>query len=314
MLSFISKRIATTLPVLFFVSVAVFSMLHFVPGDPTSILLGDYATEEAKTALRTELGLDQPLVMQYGRWLGKLLQGDLGRSFRTNQPVVEAISERLPVTIELSVLALIWALIIGIPIGILAAANRNSLIDITSTAIALLGISVPNFFLGILLILIFSLGLRWLPPGGYVPFNEAPFSNLKLMLMPSFALGTAFAGVVARMMRSSLLEVLQADYVRTARSKGLRVSRVIGKHALKNALLPVVTIIGLQAGALFGGAILTETVFSLPGLGRLVVDNIFARDFPVVQGVILIIVLFRVFSNLVTDLLYAALDPRISYV
>ncbi len=313
MLSFISKRIATTLPVLFFVSVAVFSMLHFVPGDPTSILLGDYATEEAKTALRTELGLDQPLVMQYSRWLGKLLQGDLGRSFRTNQPVVEAINERLPVTIELSVLALIVALVIGIPIGILAAANRNSLVDIASTAIALLGISVPNFFLGILLILIFSLGLRWLPPGGYVPFNEAPLSNLKLMLMPSFALGTAFAGVVARMMRSSLLEVLQADYVRTARSKGLRVSWVIGKHALKNALLPVVTIIGLQAGALFGGAILTETVFSLPGLGRLVVDNIFARDFPIVQGVILIIVLFRVFSNLVTDLLYAALDPRISY-
>jgi len=312
-LSFISKRIATTLPVLFFVSVAVFSMLHFVPGDPTSILLGDYATEEAKTALRTELGLDQPLVMQYSRWLGKLLQGDLGRSFRTNQPVVEAINERLPVTIELSVLALIVALVIGIPIGILAAANRNSLVDIASTAIALLGISVPNFFLGILLILIFSLGLRWLPPGGYVPFNEAPLSNLKLMLMPSFALGTAFAGVVARMMRSSLLEVLQADYVRTARSKGLRVSWVIGKHALKNALLPVVTIIGLQAGALFGGAILTETVFSLPGLGRLVVDNIFARDFPIVQGVILIIVLFRVFSNLVTDLLYAALDPRISY-
>jgi peptide/nickel transport system permease protein len=303
----------STIPVLLLVSAAIFSMLHLVPGDPVSILLGDYATAEAKEALRAELGLDQPLVLQYVRWLWDVLQGDFGRSFRTNQPVLEAITERLPVTIELSILALLVAVIIGLPAGILAAVRRNSPLDVASTSLALLGISVPNFFLGILLIFIFSLWLRWLPPGGYVSFSEAPLENLRLMLMPAFTLGTAFAGIVARMTRASLLEVLSADYVRTARSKGLSAYWVILKHALKNSLLPVVTVVGLQAGALLGGAILTETVFSLPGIGRLVVDNIFARDFPVVQGVILIIVLFRMLSNLVTDLVYALLDPRISY-
>lgn len=288
-------------------------MLHLIPGDPVSIMLGDYATPEAKEALRTELGLDQPLSVQYVRWLGDALQGDLGRSLRTNQPVLEAVTERLPVTIELSLLALVAAMIIGLPAGILAAVRRNSSLDIASTSLALLGISIPNFFLGIMLILIFSLWLRWLPPGGYVPLVEDPLQNLKLMIMPAFTLGASFAGIVARMTRASLLEVLGADYVRTARSKGLSGYWVIVKHALKNSLLPVVTVVGLQAGALLGGAILTETVFALPGIGRLVVDNIFARDFPVVQGVILFIVLFRILSNLVTDLLYAFLDPRISY-
>lgn len=288
-------------------------MLHLVPGDPVTIMLGDYATPEAKEALRAELGLDQPLPMQYGRWLGAVLQGDLGRSLRTNQPVLEAIVERLPVTVELSILALLVAIAIGLPLGILAAVRRNSMLDMASTSFALLGISIPNFFLGIMLIIIFSLWLRWLPPGGYAPLLEEPVQNLKMMILPAFTLGTAFAGIIARMTRGSLLEVLSEDYVRTARSKGLGAYLVIFKHALKNSLLPVVTVVGLQAGALLGGAILTETVFALPGIGRLIIDNIFARDFPVVQGVILFIVLFRVLSNLLTDLLYATLDPRISY-
>ncbi len=313
MLKFILARLVSTIPVLLFISVAIFLMLHLTPGDPVKIMLGDDATPEAVTALRTDLGLDKPLPVQYLRWLGNLLRGDLGRSIRTHQPVTEAIVSRLPVTLELAFLALIVALLIGIPAGIIAAIRRNSVADIASTTVALMGISLPNFFLGILLILLLSLRLRILPPSGYVPFVQNPLENLKLMVMPAVSLGAALAGIIARLMRSSLLEALGAEYVRTARAKGLSGHAVILGHALKNSLIPVVTVVGLQTGALLGGAILTETVFALPGIGRLVVDNIFARDFPVVQGVILFLALTRIASNLVADLLYAKLDPRITY-
>lgn len=312
MLKFIVGRLLATIPVLLILSVAVFLMIHLTPGDPVKLMLGEDASPAAVAAIRTELGLDRPLPMQYLRWLGRLMQGDLGRSIRTHQPVIEAIVSRLPVTLELSLLSLLVALVIGLPAGVLAAIRRNSLLDIASTALALMGVSLPNFFLGILMILLFSLWLGVLPPSGYVPFLHDPLKNLKLMIMPSIALGTALAGLIARMMRSSLLETLDADYVRTARAKGLDERTVIARHALKNAMIPVVTVIGLQTGALLGGAILTETVFALPGIGRLVVDNIFARDFPMVQGVVLFLALTRVISNLVTDLIYAQLDPRIS--
>ncbi len=313
MLKFILARLVSTIPVLLFISVAIFLMLHLTPGDPVKIMLGDDATPEAVGALRADLGLDKPLPVQYLRWLGNLLRGDLGHSIRTHQPVTEAIVGRLPVTLELAFLALIVALLIGIPAGIIAAIRRNSVADIASTTVALMGISLPNFFLGILLILLLSLRLRILPPSGYVPFLQNPLENLKLMVMPAVSLGAALAGIIARLMRSSLLEALGAEYVRTARAKGLSGRAVVLGHALKNSLIPVVTVVGLQTGALLGGAILTETVFALPGIGRLVVDNIFARDFPVVQGVILFLALTRIASNLVADLLYAKLDPRITY-
>lgn len=313
MLKFILARLVATVPVLLILSVAIFLMLHLTPGDPVKLMLGEDATPEATTALRRDLGLDKPLPVQYLHWLSNLLRGDLGRSIRTHQPVVEAIVSRLPVTLELAFLALIVALLIGLPAGIVAAIRRNSPADIACTTFSLLGISLPNFFLGILLILLLSLKLRILPPSGYVPFVQNPLLNLKLMIMPALSLGAALSGIIARLMRSSLLEALGAEYVRTARAKGLSGHAVILGHALKNSLIPVVTVVGLQTGALLGGAILTETVFALPGVGRLVVDNIFARDFPIVQGVVLFLALTRVLSNLIADILYAKLDPRISY-
>lgn len=288
-------------------------MIHLTPGDPVRLMLGDDASAEAIAALNSRLGLDQPLPIQFGRWLGNLLTGDMGESIRTRQPVLEAIGSRLPVTLELSFLSMVIAVALGIPTGVIAAIRRNSAADVASTTIALTGISIPNFFLGILFILVFSEWLGWLPPSGYVPFLEDPVQNLKLMIMPSITLGTALAGSVSRMMRSSLLEVLGADFVRTARAKGLSERPTILRHAVRNALLPVVTIVGLQTGTVLGGAILTETIFALPGIGRLVVDAIFARDFPIVQGVILFLALTRILSSLLTDMLYARLDPRISY-
>jgi len=313
MLRYIGGRLIGTIPVLFLVSLLTFLMIHLTPGDPVRLMLGDDASAEAIAALNKKLGLDQSLPVQYGRWLGNLLTGDLGQSIRTRQPVIEAVGSRLPVTLELSALSMAVALAVGIPTGIVAATRRNSAADIASTTVALSGISIPNFFLGIMLILVFSEWLGWLPPSGYVPFLDDPVQNLKLMVMPSIALGTALAGTISRMMRSSLLEVLGADYVRTARAKGLSERTAILGHAVKNALLPVVTTIGLQTGTVLGGAILTETIFALPGIGRLVVDSIFARDFPIVQGVILFLALTRILSSLVTDIVYARLDPRISY-
>lgn len=313
MLRYLAGRLIGTIPVLFLVSLLTFLMIHLTPGDPVRLMLGDDATQEAMDALNRKLGLDQSLPVQYLRWLGNVLTGDMGQSIRSRQPVLEAIGERLPVTLELSALSMVIAIALGIPTGIIAAIRRNSAADIASTTLALTGISIPNFFLGIVLILIFAEWLGWLPPSGYVPFTEDPLRNLKLMIMPAFALGTALAGTISRMMRSSLLEVLSADFVRTARAKGLTERTAVLSHAVRNALLPVVTIIGLQTGTVLGGAILTETIFALPGIGRLVVDSIFARDFPIVQGVILFLALIRVLTSLLTDMLYARLDPRISY-
>jgi len=312
MLRFIGGRLLGTVPVLLILSLGVFLMLHLTPGDPVQIMLGQDADPQSIAALRSELGLDQPLPVQYARWVGNLVRGDLGRSIRTHQPVMEAIVTRLPVTIELSLVSLIISLAIGLPSGVVAASRRNTSVDVASTGLALAGVSLPSFFLGILLILVFALWLRWVPPSGYTPFVHDPAMNLKQMFMPAVALGAALAGIVARLMRSSLLEVLDTDYMRTARAKGLSQQAVLLGHGLKNALLPVVTVVGLQVGALLGGAILIETIFALPGIGRLAVDSIFARDFPIVQGVVLFLALVRVLSNLIADLLYGQLDPRIT--
>ena len=313
MLRFIAARLLGTLPVVLILSIGVFLMLHLTPGHPVQIMLGQHADPRSIAALRAELGLDQPLPIQYLRWGGNALHGDLGRSIRTNQPVTDAILSRLPVTIELSLVALMISLLIGLPAGTLAAIRRNSTLDLASTGVALIGVSMPSFFLGIVLILVFALGLRWVPPSGYTPFVQDPAMNIKQMLMPAVALGAALAGIVARLMRSWLLEVLGTEYMRTARAKGLSDRAAVIGHGVRNALLPVVTVVGLQVGALLGGAILIETIFALPGIGRLAVDSIFARDFPIVQGVVLFLALVRVLSNLVADLLYGRLDPRIAH-
>jgi peptide/nickel transport system permease protein len=288
-------------------------LIHLTPGDPVQIMLGEEATPQNIAALRHELGLDQPLLVQFFAWLAHVLRGDLGRSIRSHQPVLEAILERLPVTIELTFLAMFVSLLIAIPTGIISATRRNSLSDLVTTTGALFGVSMPNFFLAILLIFVFALHLRWLPPIGFTPIAKDWVENLRGMILPAITLGAAAAAIIARLTRSSLLEVLNQDYIRTARAKGLGEQAVIYAHALKNAMIPVLTIVGLQVGALLGGAVITETIFVLPGVGQLVVDSIFRRDFPLVQGAVLFICLAHLGVNLVVDVLYGFLDPRIRY-
>jgi peptide/nickel transport system permease protein len=276
-------------------------------------MLGEEATPEARDRLRAQLGLDKPIPVQYGVWLTKALTGDLGRSIRTNQPVAEAISERLPVTVELALLALTIALSIAIPAGIIAATRRGTWADICSTVVCLLGVSMPGFLLAVFLVYVFSLTLRWLPPIGYISPALDIVGNLKGMIMPAIALGAFAAAATARLTRSMLLEVLGQEYIRTGRAKGLNEQTIIRRHAMKNALIPVVTVVGLQLGNLLGSAIVTETIFALPGIGRLVVDSIYQRDFPLVQGVTLYLAVIFLVVNLCVDMVYAYLDPRIRY-
>jgi peptide/nickel transport system permease protein len=300
-------------PVLVLVSVVIFMIIHLTPGDPVLVMLGEEASPEARDRLREELGLNAPLPVQYVIWAGRVVRGDLGRSIRTHQPVSEAILQRLPVTIELSLAAMLVSLSIALPAGIVSALRRNTAADIGSSILALLGVSVPNFFLAILLIWTFALNLRWLPPIGFVPLIQDVGANLRGLIMPAVTLGTALAAVTTRQMRGSLLEVLGNDYIRTAWAKGLREGLVIQRHALKNALIPVITVVGLQMGNLLGSAIITETIFALPGVGRMVVDSIFQRDFPLVQGIVLYLALIFLVINLLVDMTYAYLDPRIRY-
>ena len=313
MASFIVRRIVSMLPVLLLVSFAAFSLIWLVPGDAAVVILGPDVDKATVEALRKSLGLDRSLPAQYGTWLGKALQGDLGRSLRDNRPIGTAVLDRVPATVELSALAMLIALVLGIPAGILTATRRGTWVDVTGSVISLGGISMPNFWLGILLILTVSVVLGWLPPSGYVPLRESVRANLELMLMPAVTLGLALAATVARQTRASVLQVLDLDYIRTARAKGAWEGRVVGVHVLKNALIPVVTIVGLQVGRLAGGAVITETIFGIPGVGRLAVDSLLSRDFPVIQAVVLLMAVAVVLSNLVVDVVYAYLDPRIRY-
>ena len=303
MLQLIGRRLLATVPLLLAVSVVVFSFVHALPGDPAVLFLGEEATTENLARFRAKLGFDRPLIVQYGDWLGRALQGDLGRSIRTNQPVTQAIVERLPVTLRLLAFSMVISLAIAVPLGIVSAVKRNSGVDLASTFFALFGFSTPNFWLGLILIYVFALLLRWLPASG--------FDGVRSLILPSITLGTALAALVTRQLRSGMLEVLRQDYVRTAQAKGLADRMVIGKHALKNALISVVTVIGLQIGALLGNTIITESLFALPGVGRLMIDSVFSRDFFVVQGVILFLAVGYVVANLVVDILYSYLDPRI---
>jgi peptide/nickel transport system permease protein len=313
MTTFFVRRLLTALPTLFIITVMVFTIQRMLPGDPALILAGEERDPQVIAYLREVYRLDDPVVVQYGAWLGQVVRGNLGRSMRTRQPVLELIAEKLPVTIQLAFLSIAIAIIIAIPAGVIAAVYRRSLADVISTLLALSGLSIPNFWLGIMLILLLSVQLDWLPASGYVPFREAPWENLQRMIMPAFVLGTGLAAVLMRQMRSSMLEVLKQDYVRTARAKGLIQHLVVVRHALRNALIPVVTILGLQMGALLSGAVLTEQVFTIPGFGKLIVDAVFNRDYAVVQGVVLFTASATIVINLFVDLAYAWLNPKIHY-
>lgn len=308
---YIFRRLLLTIPVLFFVSLIVFSLIAIIPGDPARVMLGEEASREALEVLRKEMGLNRPLMLRYSIWMSYVLRGDLGRSVRDHRPVLETLLQKIPVTGELAVTSLLVAWAIAIPTGALAAWKRRSVIDYAATTAALAGISIPNFWLGIMLIYALAVNARLLPPSGYVEPWVDLGRNLKLMVMPSIVLGTALAALVMRLLRSSMIEVLSSDYVRTARAKGLSDRVLIIRHAMKNAMIPVATIMGLQLGGLLGGAVITETIFAVPGVGRLAVESILARDYPMVQGVVLFAAMAVVGVNLLVDIAYAFLDPRI---
>ena len=309
----ILRRLAATIPVLLLVTAGVFALIHLTPGDPIDAMMAESVDDTVKRELRRDLGLDRPLYLQYATWMGRLLQGDLGRSIRNQEPVIENVSRRIKPSLQLAGLAMAISLLVATPIGILSAARRNSTIDRVGTSFALFGICMPNFLIALLLIFLFGVTLRWLPISGYVDPMEEPWDGLRSLTLPAITLGLALGAVITRTLRSSMLEALSEDYIRTARAKGLSDGAVVRRHALKNALIPVVTVLGLQLGTLIGGAVITEYVFALPGVGRLVVDAVFARDYPLVQGVVLLIAVGFILSNLAVDLLYGFIDPRIRH-
>jgi peptide/nickel transport system permease protein len=313
MFRFVLGRLAAIIPVLVLVTAGVFLLIHLTPGDPIDAMMAESVDPTVKAELSRQLGLDQPIHVQYVRWMRGLLRGDLGRSIRNNQPVVEDVGHRLRPSLQLALLAMLIALVVACPLGILSAARRNTPVDGAGTTFALVGICMPNFLIALLLIFLFGVTLRWLPVSGYTDPFEDPVNGLRSLAMPAITLGFALAAVIMRTLRSSLIEALSEDYVRTGRAKGLSERTILGRHALKNSLIPVVTVLGLQLGGLIGGAVITEYVFALPGVGRLVVDAVFARDYPLVQGVVLLIALGYIFTNLVVDLVYGWLDPRIRY-
>jgi peptide/nickel transport system permease protein len=304
-------RLGAVIPVLLLVTAGVFTLLHLTPGDPIDAMMAESVDAGVKETLRRDLGLDQPIAVQYVRWMGRLVRGDLGRSIRNGEPVIENVGRRIRPSLQLAALAMTVSLLVAFPVGIVSAVRRNSGADRVATTFALFGICMPNFLLALLLIFVFGVTLRWLPISGYTDPLEEPWLGFRSLVLPAVTLGLALAAVITRTLRSSLLEALAEDYVRTARAKGLSEWSVIRRHVLKNAMIPVVTVLGLQLGTLIGGAVITEYVFALPGVGRLVVDAVFARDYPLVQGVVLLIALGFIASNLVVDLLYGWLDPRI---
>ena len=306
------KRLLLSLPTLLLVSMVVFSLLAVLPGDPVAAILGMEATPEAAAALRLKLGLDDPLLVQYGRWLWAVLHGDLGRSFIDNTPVADALWQRLPVTIELAIGSFLVAVIIAVPAGILSAARPRGWANAIGTLIALFGMSVPHFWLGMLFIILFAVKLGWLPASGFVPLSVDWHANLIAMIMPMVVTGLRESAILMRMVRSSLLEVLNEDYIRTAFSKGLRDWQVVLGHALRNAMIPVLTASGLMVSGMLGGLVITESLFGIPGMGKMIVDAIFQRDYVTVQAGVLAATVMVVIVNLGVDLLYSVIDPRIS--
>ncbi len=313
MTRYLLYRLLTAIPILAVVSLASFLLIFLVPGDPAAEIAGPGATSEEVVRIRTQLGLDAPVHVQMARYYRRLLQGDLGHSIMLNRSVTTAIIERAPVTLSLTALALGVSLIVAVVLGVLAAVKRNTWVDQSAMTVALLGLSVPDFWVGLVMIYTFAVMLGWFPTGGYAEIGKGMGPWLRSLAMPALALGITQLGLLARITRAAMLEVLSQDYVRTARAKGLPERLVVDKHALANALIPVVTVIGLIVGILLGGAVVVEQVFSLPGAGRLIIGAILRRDYPVIQGGLLLTAMIFVFVNLAVDVLYAALDPRVRY-
>jgi peptide/nickel transport system permease protein len=311
MLHFLPRRLLQLLPTLFLVSVLIFSLQQLLPGDPALVMAGEEKDPEVIEQIRRQYHLDEPLPMQYGRWIAGVLQGDLGESMRIKQPVAQLVVEKLPVTLQLATMAMLIALLIGIPAGILSAVKKGSAWDVGANIFALWGLSTPNFWLGIMLIFLFSVKLGWLPASGYVSPREDLMQSLATTIMPAFVLGNAIAAVLMRHTRSAMLQAMNADYVRTARAKGLYEPAVVLRHALRNALTPVITLGALEFGTLLSGAVLTEQVFSIPGFGKLIVDAVFNRDYAVVQGVVLVTATVYILLNLLADVLYVMVNPRL---
>ncbi len=310
MLAFLARRLLIAIPTIILISIFVFGMQKLLPGDPVLVMAGEERDPEVIELLREKYRLNDPIPVQYMTWAGNALQGDLGTSLRTQQPVLELIGEKLPVTLQLALMALVIAMVIGIPAGVISAYKKGTWIDWVANIVALSGLSVPNFWLGIMLILLVSVKLGWLPASGYQPFSEDPLQSIRVMIMPAFVLGTAIAATLMRHTRSAMLSVLKSDYVRTARAKGLREHTVLIKHALRNALVPVVTVTTLIFGELLAGAVLTEQIFTIPGFGKLVVDAVFNRDYAVVQGIVLCTGIAFIFMNILADAAYRVLNPR----
>lgn len=311
MTGYIVRRLLATIPVMMLVGTGVFMLMKITPGDPVGILLGDDATEERRQEVREQLGLNDDVLTQFWRWFTNVLQGDLGDSIFLNQSVTSALLDRAEPTILLTLFSTIVAIGVGLPLGIIAARKRGTWVDISTMAVAIVGISMPTFWLGLNLILFFAVRNRWLPVAGFSPLDEGLWESFRYMILPSITLGVAQAALLARMTRSMMLEVLNSDYVRTARAKGNKEFTVVMRHAFRNALLPIINIIGLIVAGLLGGAVVTEQIFNIPGIGRLLIQAVGRRDFPVVQGAVLVIATIYVFVNLVVDIAATALDPRI---
>jgi peptide/nickel transport system permease protein len=311
MVEFLVRRIAMLAPTLLFVTMLIFGLQQLLPGDPAQVLAGEEQDPNVIAYLRTKLHLDEPLPVRYGYWVGGVLKGDLGESIRSQEPVTHLVAQKLPVTAELAALAMLIALVIGVPAGVLSAIKRDTAWDWGANLFALWGLSTPNFWLGILLILLFSVKLGWLPASGYVSPFEDPLGNLAAMIMPAFVLGNAIAAVLMRHTRSAMLQVMSSDYVRTARAKGVSERQVVVKHALRNALTPIITLSALELGTLLSGAVLTEQVFTIPGFGKLIVDSVFNRDYSVVQGVVLVTATTYMVLNLLADIAYFLVNPKL---
>ena len=311
MFGYITKRLLSLIPVLFVVTIAIFLIIHLTPGDPAAAMLGMEATQDEIQALNEELGFNRPIVEQYISWVANVLKGDLGDSIFMKQPVSQAIAEHIGPTFSLAVLAQIIALVLAIPFGIIAAYKRGTIADYTLMGVSLFGMAVPSFLLGLLLMLLIGVQLQWLPVAGYEPLSNGLWSHLQYLILPGISLGTIQAALITRMTRSSMLEVLNLNLVKTARSKGLNEWKVLLKHAFRNAFIPILTVIGQTFGTLVTGAVVVESIFNIPGLGQLILNSIARRDFAVIQGVVLVVTLLYVGINLLVDLLYGAVDPRV---
>jgi peptide/nickel transport system permease protein len=312
--TYILKRLLYAIPVVLLVSIMAFSLLHLSGGDPAAMMLGEGADPAVIAQVRQDLGLDQPLYQQYWTWLSRAAQGDLGRSILPSRFMVGSmIEQRAPITIQLGLIAMVLSVVVGIPVGLVAGTRHRSRFDRIATNIAVLGVAIPNFLLALLLILVFSLWLRWLPPSGYTPPSVNLGQNLRQMALPAITLALFLVAFIVQMTRSSIIEVMQREYITTARSKGLSERGVVLRHAIRPALMPVVTIVGLQLGTVLGGSIIIEEIFALPGLGKLTIDSIYSRDFPMLQGCVLVLSIGFVLVNILVDISYAYLDPRIRY-